>query len=410
MKHVALLLICITGVASSGFAQGFQVNFQGQKQQGMGSAGSALIQDASTVFFNPAGISFLSKIEVNLAMTPVFSSVLFEETDGEGIGRTNSPVGTPFSGYATYKKDSLSPLGIGFGVYTPFGSTISWEDGWSGRYTMLRLQLRAIYFQPTVSYRISKNVSLGAGFVFASGGVSLKKNIPVSDSSYSDGLAELTGKAKGLGYNIGVHWQANEKFSLGFNYRSQINVEVKEGIADFTVPVSLEANFPDGTFSSSLPLPQVATIGLSYAINDQWKFALDVNWIGWKAYDTLGFDYAQNTTSLLDTRSARMYKNSCAFRGGTQYRINSFFTVRAGLAYGISPVQDGYLTPETPDANRMNYTAGCSFLFGQHFSLDLSLLYTHVNRRDTNLETALSGTFRANAFAPGFSLIYTFGK
>jgi long-chain fatty acid transport protein len=410
MKHLSLLLIFSTFGNPDGFAQGFQVNFQGQKQQGMGSAGSALIQDASTLFFNPAGMSFLPKSEVNLAMTPVFSSVLFEETGGEGLGRTNSPVGTPFSGYAAFKKDSLSPWAFGFGVYTPFGSTISWEDGWSGRYTMLRLQLRAIYFQPTVSCRLSKNLSLGAGFVFASGGVSLKKNIPVMDSLSNDGLVELTGKAKGFGYNIGIHWKANEKFSLGVNYRSQINVGVKNGSANFTVPSSLEASFPDGSFTSSLPLPQVVTIGMAYSFNEQWKIALDVNWIGWKAYDTLGFDYAQNTASLLDTRSARMYKNSCAFRGGMQYEINSFCTVRAGLAYGISPVQDGYLTPETPDANRMNYTAGCSLVFGRHFSVDLSVLYAHVNRTDTNIETGLSGTFRANAIAPGFALIYSFGK
>lgn len=39
-------------------SQGFQVNLQGQKQQGMASAGSALIQDASALFFNPVAFLF----------------------------------------------------------------------------------------------------------------------------------------------------------------------------------------------------------------------------------------------------------------------------------------------------------------------------------------------------------------
>jgi long-chain fatty acid transport protein len=402
------LLLALLFMSFGSFTQGFQVNFQGQKQQAMGSAGIGLVQDAATVFFNPAGITKLQSNEVNVAVSPVFSSVLFEENDSEAIGRTNSPVGTPFSMYAAWKKNKESKWGFGMGVYTPFGSTISWEDGWIGRFAMLRLQLKAIYFQPTISYAVNEQLSFGAGLIYATGNVSLKKNIPVQDSNLIEGLAELNGKASGFGYNLGILYKIHPLWSIGLNYRSQINVVVDDGQATFTVPTSLDANFPDGTFSSSLPLPMVASIGIGYNPNEKWQAAFDINWVGWKAYDTLAFDYEVNTASLTDTRSARMYKNTLAFRTGVSYKANHFLVIRGGLAYGISPVPNGYLTPETPDANRLNYTAGCSLYLGEHFECDLSILYAQIKRTDTNIETGLSGTFRAKAIAPGMAMIYRF--
>lgn len=390
------------------YSQGFQVNFQGQKQQGMGSAGTALPQDAATVFFNPGAVSFLKENEVSAAMTPTFSNILFEENGTNAIGRTNSPMGTPFSFYANFKAKEGSKLAFGIGVYTPFGSTVQWEDGWLGRFTMMRLQLKAIFIQPTIAYKITEKVGVGAGFVYSSGSVNLQKNIPVVDSEGNEGMAELSGKASGFGFNAGVYFEATEKLSLGLTYRSQVNMAVNDGTATFTVPSSLDPNFPDGSFSSSLPLPQVITLGIAYKLNEKLSLALDINGVGWSAYDTLGFDYEQNTASLEDTRSARMYKNTLAFRLGGQYKLNDLVTARLGLAYGMTPVQDGYVTPETPDANRINYTGGVSFKLGEHFNVDASILYTHLERTDTNLETNLSGRFTTNVVAPGLSISYLF--
>ena len=406
--HKLLLLGTVFLVTNSLFSQGFQVNFQGQKQQGMGGAGNALPLDAASVFFNPGSVAFLKENSVNIAFTPTFANTLFEDANTTSIGRTNSPMGTPFSAYAVYRKNENSKFFYGLGIYTPFGSTIQYEDGWTGRFALTKLQLKSIFFQPTISYKLNNKIGLGAGFVYSTGNVNLQKDIPVQDANGTYGHAELNGKASGFGYNVGLFVQATEKLNLGVSYRSQVNMAVEEGTATFTVPSSLATNFPNGTFSSALPLPQVATLGLAYKLNEKWAFALDVNYVGWKAYDTLSFDYAQNTTSLVDTKSARNYKNTFAFRFGTNYSISTNWDARIGLAYGITPVQSGYVTPETPDANRVNYTAGLGYKMGEHFQLDASIFFTHLKRTDTNLETNLSGTFTTNVIAPGLAIIYKF--
>lgn len=408
MKKLLFIFIILISNSENLFSQGFQVNFQGQKQQAMGGAGTALPIDGAALFFNPGGSSFLKENSVNIAMTPTFANTLFEDAKTNESARTNSPMGTPFSAYGVYRKNELSKLFFGLAIYTPFGSTIQWEDSWTGRFALTKLQLKAIYIQPTISFKVSDKIGVGVGFVYSTGNVNLQKDIPVQDSNGTYGNAELAGKARGFGFNIGIYFQATEKFSIGLTYRSQVNMSISDGKATFKVPSSLEANFPNGSFSSSLPLPQVTTLGLAYKQSKKLAFALDINYVGWKAYDTLSFDYELNTTSLVDTKSARNYKNIFAFRTGAQYAISQNITARLGLAIGLTPVQNGYVTPETPDANRINYTAGVDYRIGDHFEINASVFFTHLKRTDTNLETNLSGTFTTNVIAPGLALIYRF--
>ena len=407
MIKILLLLFLLTSFIKTANAQGFQVNFQGQKQQGMGCAGSAYYTDASSLFYNPGAVAFTDASQVNVASTPVFANILYVDSATGAGYRTNSPVGTPFSAYGLFQLKKAEALKLGIAVYTPFGSTVQYEDNWIGRFALTRLKLQAIFIQPTFSYRFTEKLGMGAGFVFSTGEVNLQKDIPVQDSLGNFAHAELSGKAMGFGYNIGISYNATSALTLGLTYRSQVNMAVNAGQATFTVPSSLTASFPNGTFSSSLPLPAVATLGVAYTFNKKWKAVLDVNYVGWKAYDTLAFDYANNTASLIDTKSARMYKNIMAFRGGIEHKILDNLDVRLGGGYGFSPVQNGYVTPETPDKNRAYFTAGLSYRLGEHFSIDASVYYTQIQRTDKNLETNLNGTFTTKAIAPGFSFNYT---
>ncbi len=394
-------------------SQGFQVNLQGQVQQGMASAGTALMQDASSLFFNPGGASFVNTNSVQLGTTLTIPKGIFLENNTEQKWYTTSPVSTPFTAYGLFEVKDSSRLKLGLAAYTPFGSTVEWEMGWSGRFALTRLQLLSIFIQPTVSYRITDKIGLGAGFVYSYGKVNLQKKLPIQDQGFNPsgdtyGHVELAGTGQGFGFNVGAYFDIASYLKIGLTYRSGVKMKLASGTATFYVPNSLDDKFPDGSFSGTLPLPQVATLGLASSVSEKLDLALDVNFVGWKVYDTLAFDYENNTESLEDTRSPRMYKNTFAFRFGAQYEAIDKLFIRAGIGYAMSPVQDGYVTPETPDANRINYTLGLGYTIGKHLTLDASFLYTEVQREDTNLETNLSGTFRTRVYAPGLSISYQF--
>lgn len=391
-----------------GYAQGYQVNLQGQVQQGMGSAGTAYIQDAAALFFNPGGVSFLTSRSVNVGVSPTFAKSVFLDKNTNQIANTNSPSSYPFAAYGVCAANDSSKLKYGLAVYTPFGSTIQWEDQWMGRFALTRLQLQAIFFQPTLSYKVSDKIGIGAGFVYATGNVNLQKDISVADVNGNFGHAELAGKANGFGFNAGIYLKPIEELSVGITYRSQVNMNVKNGEATFTVPSALSANFPNGKFTSSLPLPQVLSLGLASALNSKFTLALDLNFVGWKAYDTLAFDYENNTSTLADTKSARKYENTFAARLGGEYILLNDLAVRLGIAYGISPVQDGYVTPETPDANRIIYTAGLGYTIRKKFGVNASFYFSSFKREDRNLETDMNGTFKTNVSIPGIALFYKF--
>lgn len=408
MKQKLLNFILLVGLPIVGFGQGYQANFQGQKQQSMSSTGTGLLLDGASLFFNPGASAFLKNSSITGSFSPVFINVLFEEQGTNATGRSNSPMGTPFAFYGVYKPKEESKWTYGLAAYTPFGSTISYEDEWLGRFALTRLKLLSIFVQPTVSYQINDKWGIGGGFALCYGSVNLQKDLPVQfdDSSYAH--VELSGTSIGFGGNIGLFFKPNEKWSFGLTYRTQVNMNLKEGFADFTVPEAVAANFPDGKFTGALPLPQVASFGLGYSPIEKLKLALDVNFIGFKAYDTLAFDYEQNTSSLQDSKLPRMYNNTFAFRLGAQFQVVDQLDLRAGVAVTLPPAEDNYVTPETPDAFKISPSVGLTYKPIEKLHIDASLIFAKFHRNSTNQELNLYGKYTTIALVPGIGLSYNF--
>lgn len=389
-------------------AQGFQVNLQGQKQQAMGGAGTGTALDAASVFFNPGAVSLLKENSVSAGATLTFDNTVFRDGNSQKEYVTVSPASSPFTAYAVWGPVEKK-WKVGLGIYTPFGSVIKYEDAWSGRFAITQMKLLSIFFQPTVSYQFSEKLGIGAGFVYGYGNIDLQRDLPVTDYNSKYGSAQLTGTASGLGYNVGIYYKPADVLSLGVTYRSEVKMKVDNGNASFHVPSSLSSNFPSGKFSASLPLPQVLSLGIGHYPSDKWTVAADFNYIMWSSYQTLSFDYEQNTSSLKDTESPRNYKNSFALRLGAEYKANEKWKLRAGGNYQKTPIQDGYVTPEVPDADRWNWTVGVGFAPIEKLVIDASFTYVNfVKRTDTNIETQLSGTYKSRILAPGLSLTYIF--
>ncbi len=62
-----LVSLGITGTASSALASGFAITEQSLRGLGNAFSGSAAAEDASTIFFNPAGLTRLSGNSVSAA-------------------------------------------------------------------------------------------------------------------------------------------------------------------------------------------------------------------------------------------------------------------------------------------------------------------------------------------------------
>ncbi|MCW8981198.1 MAG: outer membrane protein transport protein [Altibacter sp.] len=414
MKKVVLLAVFVLGTAIT-YAGGYRVSLQGQKSLAMGHTGVAVINSSELVFFNPAGLVHLeNKLNISAGVSGVFSNVAYQnEMTGESAV-TDSPTGTPLYLYASYQANDW--LAFGIGVYTPFGSTVSYEDDWAGSHLVNNIDLQAIFIQPTISFKIGDYLSIGGGPIYVTGSVNFNRNLNRTLTDLDGNRAEVTIDASGIsnwGWTAGAMFKLSEDLTLGANYRSQIKLNAEGGDADFeNVPNSPLTPFQDTTFDATLPLPAEMTVGISYEFCDKWLFAFDFNRAFWDVYESLDIDFANE--NIPDSRNLRNYKNASTYRFGLQYEATDMFTLRAGYYFDESPVREGYFAPETPRNDSNGYTAGLTFNVGDSFQVDASFLYLHFKEVDASYDyyfengqaAPFSGRYKSNAFIPGLGVTY----
>ena len=407
MKKVFLFVLVLCPLLAN--AQGFQVNLQGQKQIGMGGAGAGLKLDAASIYFNPGAVSLLDKNEISAGISPLFLKSTFVESGNNIQYTTSSQIATPFQGYAVWGPEG-SKFKFGIGSYVPYGGLVDWGNNWPGRNALQSLDLKVIYIQPTVSYKISDKVGIGAGLVYGTGVVTLKESLPYFDANGQAGNAQLKGSGHGIGYNVGVHFQPTEKFSIGLTYHSKVDAKVTGGDATFSVPASIKGNFPNTKFSSTIPLASITSLGFGFKASEKLTLALDFNYTNWTPYDSLSFIYDKVAGSrVTDSHLPRKYEGSYNVRVGGQYMVSENFAARLGFNYGKTPVKDGYVTPDVPDADRVEFTAGLGYKISDHFAVDASFLFADIlKRKQQNLYSGLSGTYKTFVFVPGLSVSYKF--
>ena len=123
----------------------------------MAHTGIGLAQDAATLYFNPAGLSFVGN-QVNVGVSGIMPRVQFLDANTNISTYADNQFFTPFSLYANYHLGN-SPITLGLGIYTPFGSGVKYPTNWTGRYVLTNINLQAVYFQPTAAFKISDNIS-----------------------------------------------------------------------------------------------------------------------------------------------------------------------------------------------------------------------------------------------------------
>jgi long-chain fatty acid transport protein len=388
------------------FAQGSQVNTQGIRALGMSGAGSAFFVDETSIFYNPGALSKAENNSISVGASAVMFRSAFKEVNSDVQYNTKFQISPPFSLFASFgPKNSWWKAGIG--VYTPYGGAVDWGTDWPGRFELNHLALRAIYIQPTISFKLTENFGIGGGFVYNVGTVDLSRSLPVFDQNGNAGRAELTGVGTGMGYNVGVHYNLEDDFAVSLSYRSHVRTKLEDGDAKFTVPAALATSFPDTKFSAELPLPSSFNLGITFPVGEKMDLAADATLIGYSIYKKLVFDYEDNTPVLSDTEQTKKYENAFSGKVGLNYNASENLDLRIGAGYVYTPVRAQYVYAETPDNNRVMGSVGFTYNLSDKF--DLSGAYTFqriIERTVTNAETALSGTFKTNIHAPGISLTY----
>jgi long-chain fatty acid transport protein len=406
MRRILLLSVSLLLVAAT-FAGGYQVRLQGHRQTAMGLVGVSLYGDASNLFYNPAGLSLLkNKYSFTAGGSGIFNNTSFRLENSTYKAETDNPTGTPFFVYGATKINDR--LGIGIGAYTPFGSSAKWGDDWAGAHLIQDISMKVIFIQPTISYKINDLISLGAGFVFATGDVELNRSAPYS-SANTTGQVNLQGSTTAFGFNAGVMITPNDQWSIGIDYRSEVNMEMEGGDATFTIPSSVTTIIPEANkFNATLPLPANLDVGFAYQVSEKLLLSAEVNYVFWDIYDSLKFEFEQQP-ELLNSSSPREYSNTLIFRVGGEYVVNDLITLRAGAYYDPTPTNKDYFTPETPSLNTYGLSAGVTINPTENLAIDISYLHLET-QKDTRSYTPeyFTGEYKTRTMIPGIGISYNF--
>ncbi|MCB9201790.1 MAG: outer membrane protein transport protein [Flavobacteriales bacterium] len=411
---VAILLISTCFV----YAGGFRISLQGVRQAAMAHT-SAHVKDASVMFYNPAGISFIpEKISASAGIFGVSTKSMYQNSKTLYSAETDNKLGTPF--YAAFSYGLKDNVCLGLSVTTPFGNSIDWGKDWEGQDLVQDIQLKSFFIQPTVAYKFNKWISAGVGYIYATGSINLNRSI--SNISFSDGspaTLELNSNANGHGFNAGVYIRPTDKLDVSIAYRSKVKMKVKDGDANFNLPNGVVDSSGSGTFQTkndsfdaTLPLSSELTLGVSYRVSPKWLLSSDINYAGWESYKSLDINFGHakigndsNDNTLSKTK--KDFKNSFIYRIGTEYLITDKLAGRLGYYYDTSPVKDEHWSPETPSTNNHTFTAGLGYQLKKEFSIDLTGGFiTGEERNITNDNAGFYGQVKSRGVFIGLGVSY----
>ncbi len=395
IRSVLIGVFCLV-LVSAGSASGAGFALIEQSVSGLGNAfagGAAAAGDATTVFFNPAGMTRIPTQFVAAAniIVPNFTFKNEGSTHTTGaalIGNYGGDAGVAKLVPNLYYVKKIDRLAVGIGINAPFGLATKYDNRWVGRYHAIESDLTNININPSIAYRVNEKFSIGGGLNIGYVKAKLTNavdfgTIIVVAPQNADGFAKLEGDAWGAGWNLGLLYEFTKQTRVGAAYRSKIRYTL-EGTAKFSnVPGALAAlpNFKNDDIRAHLTTPDSLSVSFFHSFNPKWSIMGDVTWTNWSTFDELRIRFDNGRSdSVVTTEWKEVFRYSL----GATYTPNKAWTFRAGTAYDQAPVpSDRRRTARIPDADRLWLALGAGYGFTD--ALTFNIAYVHLFINDTKI-------------------------
>ena len=425
--------------ATTAFASGFALLEQSASRVGTAFAGTAAAaDDATTVFYNPAGMGALEQGEVTFVATGIDLSSQFKNSGslaalGQPLGVNGSDAGNwNFVPSAYWAMPLNERFAVGFGVNAPFGLKLEYDNDWIGRFQALKSEIETYNFNPAFSWRLGNVVTLGFGVdyqklqaeltnyldysaVVAQGAGQLVQAglLPASQlpavlaaSGNLSGLARVRGDDSQWGYNAGVLFELPSQTTIGLSYRSALDYKVK-GSATFAPPTATnpvvatiiagagQTTLANGRASVDLKLPDSAILSFKQAFGNDFEVLADVAWTGWSTAQELR---VVRDSGVILSLTPERWKDTWRYAVGGVYELNDAWKLRAGVAYDEAPVPDSTRTARLPDADRKWVAVGAQWAVTPQMAIDAG--YAHLFSSDSRISQD-AGSVLANGLLAG---------
>ncbi len=429
------------GLASQAHAAAFALHEQGVSGLGNAYAGAAAVaEDATTVWWNPAGMARLApgkhfaaagayivpttRFNNGASQTAALSNPAFNGAGGDA----GKPSLVPSFFFAM---DAAPAWSVGLAVSVPFGLATQYDANWIGRFQGIKSEVKTLNINPALSYKVSDRVSLGGGISYQQGSIDLVSAVNYSAIAFAAGGAPLVGAIGGpgvegqntiqvegqaWGWNAGALFNVLPATRVGMHYRSSLKYDFS-GHTDFSNrPAALAGGLPDSDVKLSLKTPDSAAVSVVQDVGPSLQLLADATWTHWSQIRQLPLirTSGSQTGATLDTLTFN-FRDVWRFSAGANYRLNSATVLKFGVASDKSPVPDANTrSVRLPDEDRTWLSFGAAFQLGRNSKLDAGYSYIKVKDADINNNQAatgkgvVNGTYEANIQILGLQYQHTF--
>lgn len=430
---------------------------------GAGAAAEAV--DASTGWYNPAGLVLVKGTQYVFSGIGVFPSSkitgysTFATTGVPSYVQTFNKIQGAENGFVPafhFSHQLGENATFGLSAVAPFGLATSWPRTSAVRYEATQSRFSTFNLSPELGGRLNENFSVGGGIDLQYARVTFNKMlgspaqmtafnalVPAINATYLDSMSYNKGTSTGIGFHAGLMGMFNDNHTrLGLNYQSQVqhrfhgwsrltgrlaSMPATVGLNVFQQAAALLAATPNAAYwsnnleSNSISLPDILTLSGYHDFNERLSLLGSLVFTGWSSLKTIELNrvaaYSPNSAQVLvNSSSALNYKNVWRFSIGGNYHINQQWTLRAGGGYDQTPTVDSARDIRIPDADRWALAIGGHYQHNPNIGVDVG--YTHlfaigngrVNKTDIAGSTSTYNVFAtsaAHADIVGAQLVWT---
>lgn len=394
MFKFSAALTLAAAAMSAAYAGGFMLTEQSVAGLGRAYAGSGIVgDDLSAVWYNPAGMVLLPGTQFQMGSVMAYLDLDVETNKGDTDNGAKHGVPIP-NMFFTHQMNE--DMWFGFGITVPFGMATEYKRDWELADHGMNAEVKVFDFNPNVAWKVNDKLSIGAGMSLQYVTAHFESGVPVGGAT---GYGRLSADGWAWGGNLGVMWQPTETLRFGLAYRSQVNHHADgtfkagmktgpDGIPKLGIPANTSGKgYNLGTYDgqATMSAPHVVTLTGTWEATQALRLSGLVRWTNWASFDSLPItssafgrlgQMAGNPTSSNTHKEEYHWKDSWLFTLGADYTINDAVTVRGGVGYEISPVDDDkYRSATIPDTDRLWLSLGATWHVNNKLQGDFGLAY-----------------------------------
>ena len=384
-RHLYLFVISLAALLFSplGYTAAFQFYELGTPIIGTAGVGQAVIaSDASTAYFNPAGMAVLPTTEMMLGSQIILPYTNFSPNASNTMtGNNGGNAGLLAPGIGGYYVYNISPkFKAGISLTSPYGGALNYNTHWVGRYIVQQMTLFTINLNPALAYQATDWLSIGGGIAVEY--ANLYQTNALRITSALDGQISIKADDTSPGFNLGVLFTPTRSTKIGIAYRSQIVHHLSGNINFLNI-----SDTPEVKTRMVMPANVIASI--SQAMNANFTLLGEVGWADWSSMRNEIVTIKNYTTT-----TPQNWKNTYRAGIGGQYQVSPVL-LQAGASYDSSPTNTTYRTPNLPMDRQIRLGVGVGYAMNKAASLGLSYEYLNLGKAPIN-DVSSTGTLAGN--------------